>query len=182
MDKPSEYLKLTNSDKTSPSHDYGSMYDLLFMALLFKTQNLRVLELGVSLFGEGSGHAFAKMPCVETFVGVDLMPLKSDLGGNGIFIQGEAYSQETIEKVKRHGPYNLLIDDCSHMPNDQLAFFQKYRTMCAVPSIMVCEDVHRQNVQNLLTVLDDTSIQHICVPELYGLNYSNMLIKVNYGV
>jgi hypothetical protein len=159
------------------------MYDLIFSALLHETgaQPLRVLELGVSLFGEGSGHAFSRMPCVEKFVGVDLMPLKQAFGGCGVFIQGEAYdARETRKQVEKHGPFHLLIDDGSHLLADQITFFQRYVRLCATPSVMVCEDVHANHVQKILMALNDKTLQVVSVPDLYGLNYSNMLIKSNF--
>ena len=179
--KPSEYLKEVNSDKVEPKHNYGYIYDMLFMALLFRTQGqpLRVLEIGVSQFGVGSGHAFSCMPFVEKFVGIDINPLCADFESKGIFINADAYTERGIQSVKHQGPYHLLIDDASHHPKDQITFFKQYTSLCDVHSIMICEDVVKHNVQPILETLKDNEIHVVNVPECWGENDSNILVKFN---
>ena len=179
--KPSEYLQEVDSDKTHAKHNYGYIYDILFMSLLFCNQGqpLKVLELGVSRFGIGSGHAFSRMPFVEKFVGVDVSPLCADFSSKGIFIKADAYTEIGIESIKSQGPYNLLIDDASHHPKDQITFFKQYTALCDVPSIMICEDVTKENVPTILETLGDTEIHVILAPERWGENDSNILVRFN---
>ena len=84
---PSVYLTESNSDKTGVRHNYTNLYDWLFASLLFQNgmKPIRVLEIGGAMFGERSGHAFAKMPFVEKFVGLDVHPIQEDFGEKGVF-------------------------------------------------------------------------------------------------
>jgi len=153
--RPSKYLSHTYSDKTNlHDHDYSDIYNLLIAALVaYHGAPLRVLEIGVSMFGIGSGHAFSKMPYVEKYVGVDVAPLTEPLAEKGVFIHGNAYSEATFEKVKSEGPYHLLIDDGEHTYYQQESFFRMYREVAAVPSVMVCEDVVREHLDLLCTAI-----------------------------
>ena len=179
--KPSEYLKEVNSDKTFPKHNYGSIYDLLFMALLFRTRGkpIRVLEIGVSHFGVGSGHAFSRMPFIEKFVGVDISPMCCNFAPKGVFIKADAYTKNGIQAIERQGSYHLLIDDASHHPDDQVTFFKEYIPLCDTPSIMICEDVRKQDVHSILETLGDNQIHILSVPERWGESDSNLLVRFN---
>ena len=77
----SDLLRETTSDKESDAaHRYGQLYDLIFDAVAKRQGNrkLRVCEIGVSFFGEGSLKAFQQSGIVAEVVGVDLL----DYGGN----------------------------------------------------------------------------------------------------
>ena len=63
---PSTILLNSYTDKLNPEQMYGDFYDFAFASLIGLLQRpLRVLEIGVSLYREGSGHAFSKLPCVD---------------------------------------------------------------------------------------------------------------------
>ncbi len=143
MKLPSEYFAETDSDKTDYFHRYGDMYDLIFNSLLhLNAEPIRVLEIGVTRFGEGSGHAFCEMPYVEQFVGVDKSPLTKDLNGNGIFIKADAYVEPILDQLKQHAPFHLMIDDGLHQPYSWNYFLEHYRQFLATPGVMVVEDVY----------------------------------------
>lgn len=168
----SEYFSEVNTDKLSIPHNYGYLYDIFFMGLLYKKGTpLNVLEIGVSAFGNGSGHAFSQMPFVEKFVGVDIQPLSHNFGGNGVFINTDAYSIDRINEIKRHGPFNLLIDDGSHLPHDQITFFKEYLDLCESPGILFCEDVRLHNMTEILGKLSDKTIHVVQVPDTYALEF-----------
>jgi len=141
------------------------------------------MEIGVSLFGVGSGHAFSKMPYVEKYVGIDIAPVSSPLGEKGVFIQGDAYSEATFEEVKSEGSYHLLIDDGPHNYQYQEAFFRMYREVATVPWIMVCEDIEKQNIDLLCTVIKrlDWKLSPVMVTlhakNGYGFNNAIVLAK-----
>lgn len=164
-DRPSDYLKASASDKTGRVHDYSDLYDLLFVSLLSIVEApIRVLEIGVSRFGEGSGHAFSKMPYVEKFVGLDIMPLKSDFGEKGVFLHIDAYTAEGVAAAKAHGPFHLIIDDAEHAHAQQVAFFSLYPILCAKPSVMVCEDVQKDKLDTRLQAIADPRLMVVQVP------------------
>jgi len=149
---PSKYISITLSDKTCKgSHDYSDLYDMVFATLLFQHgAPLKVLEIGVSKFGYGSGHAFSNMPYVEKFVGIDVKPLSTPFSDKGTFIQCDAYDENALkEKIVPHGPFHLLIDDGLHTEKAMKRFFDLYRSIAAVPSIMVCEDVFLSRLSKL---------------------------------
>ena len=183
--RPSAYLNESNSDKTGVRHDYGNLYDWLFSSLLFQNgmQPIRVLEIGVTLFGEGSGHAFAKMPFVEKFVGLDKNPIQEDFGEKGVFLKVDAYTEQGLQAAACHGPYHLLIDDAEHIHDQQVAFFRMYTSLCAIPGIMVCEDVPRMTIGKRLKAIKDPSLLHVRVPGSLiaskGKLDNNVLLKTN---
>lgn len=139
---PSQAFSSVKTDKIW-RHGYGEFYDFVFASLIgMGVSRVRVLEIGVSVFGEGSGHAWSRLPNIE-FVGVDIEPIKVPFSNGGRFIQGDAYSREMIEKLRsQFAPFHLVIDDGTHTLDDQQFFFENYTALCATPSIMICEDVH----------------------------------------
>jgi hypothetical protein len=183
--RPSAYFDESNSDKTGVRHDYGNLYDWLFSSLLFQNgmQPIRVLEIGVTMFGEGSGHAFAKMPFVEKFVGLDKNPVHEDFGEKGVFLNVDAYTEHGLQSAARYAPYHLLIDDAEHIHDQQVAFFTMYTPLCATPGIMICEDVPRITIAKRLKAIRDPSLLHIRVPGSLiaskGKLDNNVLLKTN---
>ncbi len=181
---PSAYFDESNSDKTGVRHDYGNLYDWVFASLLFQNgmQPIRVLEIGVTMFGEGSGHAFTKMPFVEKFVGLDVNPIQEDFGEKGVFLNVDAYTEEGVQAAARYGPYHLLIDDAEHIHDQQVAFFTMYTSLCATPGIMVCEDVPKLTIPKRLKALKDPSLLHVRVPGSLiaskGKLDNNVLLKI----
>lgn len=183
---PSAYLDESNSDKTGARHDYGNLYDWLFSSLLFQNgmQPIRVLEIGVTRFGEGSGHAFSKMPFIEKFVGLDKNPIQKDFGEKGIFLNVDAYTEHGVQAAARYAPYHLLIDDANHTHAQQVTFFSMYTALCAAPGIIVCEDVPKITIAKRLKAIGDPSLLHIHVPAspittLLNKLDNHVLLKMN---
>ena len=155
--RPSAYFAETATDKLN--HRYGEFYDMVIGSLLMYTHTLNVLELGVSRFGAGSGHAFAAMPYVEKFVGIDESSLSTPLPPKGVFIQGDAYAMRTFEKARAQGAYNLIIDDCVHETEYQAHAFSRYRQLACIPYCYVIEDIRRGRLVMLLDTIKDPSMQ-----------------------
>ena len=182
---PSAYLAESNSDKTGVRHNYANLYDWLFSSLLFQNgmQPIRVLEIGVTMFGEGSGHAFAKMPFVEKFVGLDVNPVQEDFGEKGVFLNVDAYTESGLQSAARYGPYHLLIDDAEHSHDQQVKFFTMYAPLCAPSGVMVCEDVPRMSIPKRLKAIKDPSLMSVRVPGSFIATKAkldnNVLLKTN---
>lgn len=182
---PSVYFSESNSDKTGVRHNYANLYDWVIASLLFQNgmQPIRVLEIGVTMFGEGSGHAFAKMPFVEKIVGLDVSPIQEDLGEKGVFLNVDAYTENGLRAAADHGPYHLLIDDAEHSHSQQVKFFKMYASLCATPGIMVCEDVPRMSIGNRIRAIKDPSLMCVQVPgELLATKFkldNNVILKIN---
>lgn len=104
---PSIYFAETETDKIGSRHDYCDFYNMIFASLLFQIgAPLSVLEIGVSRFGEGSGHAFSRMPFVKQFVGIDIKDICTDFEEKGVFISADAYSPTGVQCAAR---YALII-------------------------------------------------------------------------
>lgn len=77
----------SNSDKQS-GHRYGFIYDLLFSKVFHqKGHPLKVLEIGVSEYGDGSLKAYARSEMVELAVGVDIRGYTGEMLENMQFHQ-----------------------------------------------------------------------------------------------
>lgn len=152
--KPLDYFKQTRTDKQM----YGGFYNMAIQSLYALNGPIRVLEIGciyfLNMYGSGSSNAFSKMPFVEKYVGIDIVPPKNYLGEKAEFIQGDAYSQETIDKVFfLSEDYHLIIDDGNHGLHMQIDFFRLYEKFCAPKSMMVCEDVNAENIHVIVKAL-----------------------------
>lgn len=161
---PSAFLNRSISDKTH-IHNYGTLYDMVFCAMMFANKKpLKVIEVGVSEiansykskrgYAHGSGHAFSQIPYIEKFVGIDLKPMKLEFSDRGVFIQANAYTQETIDKIKQYGKFHIIIDDGSHRLDDIVTFFQLYESLLDNNGIMICEDVKSEYVEDIMERLN----------------------------
>ena len=139
---------------------YADFYDMAIDCLVSIYGSIRVLEIGCTLtlnkYGSGSSNAFSKMPFVEKYVGIDTIPPQYDFGEKTIFVHGDAYKPETIDKVKSLSDnYHLIIDDGPHGIHSQIEFFNLYNRFLAEKSFMVCEDVLAEEIQEIIESLKD---------------------------
>lgn len=149
---------------------YANFYDMAIEFLIAMYGSIRVLEIGCTLtlntYGSGSSNAFSNMPFVEKYVGIDKTPPKHDLGEKTTFIQGNAYTPETVDKVIALSErFHLIIDDGSHTLESHIAFFKLYKRFCAEKSFMVCEDVRVEYLQPIVDTLRDPHISFMAHPE-----------------
>lgn len=184
MRKPSEYFAETNTDKVS-RHGYGVFYDAVFNQLWNSGIPLRVLEIGVSEWGLGSAHAFHAMPFVA-YVGMDIEPMKESFPAASptqdvsCFIHFNAYCQRGVEMAAEHAPYNLIIDDGSHDPADQIYFFEQYYGLLHFEGVMVCEDVHKRYLDaDAYRQLEPLGVSLVRPSYFGGADDSNLLVLWN---
>ncbi len=141
----SDAFQATNTDKQHRlGHQYGNFYDMLFESMAYRKQRgLRVLEIGVSLFGRGSMDAFQEVDTVEQVVGIDILAYLGTIGGKAAFHKADAYTLETVEMLKREYPdgFDIIIDDGTHKAPDQRFFFEHYGQLLTEDGQLVCEDV-----------------------------------------
>ena len=157
-----EKLQQTTSDKEHPyGHRYGKVYDMLLNTIAMKANRvLKVCEIGVSFFGEGSLGAFQDLDIVDEVVGVDVIPYAGELGDKATFHQMDAYSDKTIAMLKaEHGAFDLIIDDGSHKVEDQEFFLKNYGILLSEHGKLVCEDVH-----------DPEFFKRMCHDGAYGID------------
>lgn len=132
----------SNSDKQS-GHRYGFIYDLLFTKVFTKKgAGLRVLEIGVSAYGDGSLGAYAESDMVQHVVGVDVEPYRGTLTDKMRFHKIDAYSKETVAYLKQiEGTFDIIIDDGTHAHPHQEFFLEHYTDLLSADGLLVCEDV-----------------------------------------
>ena len=142
FDSIKDLLIETNSDKQS-GHRYGFIYDLLFTRLVVQKQApLRVLEIGVSAYGDGSLKAYSDSIMVECAVGIDIQPYRGTLTEKMHFHLLDAYSEHAIDYLKViEGEFDIIIDDGTHTYEHQEFFLEHYTALLAENGLLVCEDV-----------------------------------------
>ena len=176
--RPSEYLAECDSLKISDTENFSNVYDLIIPSLVQLAHGaIKVLELGVSEFGEGSGHAFSRMPYIEKYVGVDIQPILTPFPNRGTFIQGDCDSQECVDSIKPYAPFHLIIHDAEHSAQSQVNFFQAYIDLLGKPGVMIVENVY--DYQPVLSSLNDPTLHILEVPPVRS-QYSRCLLKFNF--
>ena len=161
---PSEALAASSSDKERDgAHRYGKFYDNLFdVQTLRQKRPLRILEIGVSEFGAGSLGAWQSLKSVQEVVGVDIDKYQGRLKDKTTFYQKDAYTNETIELLKKnHDPFDIIIDDGSHTQKDQTFFLQNYGKLLSSGGQLICEDI-----------ADDDFFRRMCKEGVYGIDLS----------
>ena len=115
------------------------------------TQNekLKVLEIGVSEYGDGSLKAYAQSDMVECVVGVDVKEYTGQLLDNMRFYALDAYTKEAIREIeKKEGTFDIIIDDGSHLYEHQTFFLDNYVELLDDGGLLICEDVSLLRVIN----------------------------------
>ena len=150
MNSIKDLLIDSNSDKQS-GHRYGFIYDLLFNYVLMKKgKPLKLLEIGVSEYGDGSLKSYARSEMVELAVGIDVRQYTGELLDNMKFFQLDAYTEKTINFLEdKYGMFDIIIDDGSHSYEHQTFFLDKYISLIHDNGLLICEDV------NLLQVINE---------------------------
>jgi hypothetical protein len=152
-----EILKNGPTDKNT-THQYGIMYDLVFNSQYLKfNRPLKVLEIGISLFGEGSVGPLSSVPYIEKYVGLDNQAYIGSIPNNKITLyagpQYDAYTSDMIELLEeKEGKFDIIIDDGPHTWSSQDWFFRNYYSLLNKGGVLMCEDIfeaHRNNLAYL---------------------------------
>ena len=147
---PSIALTDSESDKVN-YHNMGFWYDMLIQGLVTRTGGtIEMCEIGCSYHENGSASVFSSLPYIQQYVGIDKNPLKVAIPDPHIFLQGDAYSKEVLEKLSLYAPFDLIIDDGSHDPKHQVFFFVEYRQFLKPNGILFCEDVQANYLEKIL--------------------------------
>lgn len=159
----SDLLDKSTSDKNT-THKYGVVYDLIFNSQYLKFgRKLKVLEIGITQFGDGSAECFSKVPFVEKYVGIDNKTYRGNISYDKVSIySGEKYDAYTFEMIneilEKEGSFDIIIDDGPHTWESQKWFLKNYFSLLNDGGVLMCEDIQefylKHNLRFLTKELD----------------------------
>jgi hypothetical protein len=132
------------TDKWGP-HFYTPIYHQLFGRL--RNRPIRLLEIGVGGYnvpdvGGASLAMWAEYFAKGRIVGIDVFEKTLDLGPRVTVLRGSQDDRAFVEQVIRdHGPFDIVIDDGSHVPAQVVASFGILFPSVADGGFYVIEDV-----------------------------------------
>lgn len=142
-----------DTDKRSDRHNYVPLYDQLFAPL--RDQPITLLEFGVA-WG-GSMRTWRDYFPQANIIGVDLFlecatTPKALADVDVHLFQVDQNDPQLPELVQQWCPLNIVIDDCSHIPEKTLASFKLMWPLIPVGGIYAIEDlgIHDHPYDDLL--------------------------------
>jgi cephalosporin hydroxylase len=113
-----------------------------YKRLLVGLEPQRILEIGVK--GGGSTVFWKQLYPAATVVGMDIK-LRSWLSDDGvIYVEGDQSDPAQLTKIaNEHGPFDLLIDDGSHMSDHQAISMRTLLGQVRPGGLYVVEDTHK---------------------------------------
>ena len=127
------------------AHFYTPIYHATFAHLRHKP--VRLLEIGVGGYefrrdGGASLSMWADYFPRGRIVGIDVAEKKLDLGPRVTIVRGSQTDAEFLARVTaEHGPFDIIIDDGSHVPSHVVASFKALFPALAGDGLYVIEDV-----------------------------------------
>jgi len=150
LDKYGSINTSYGTDKNT-SHSYGPVYEKIFSPIKDSTKS--ILEIG---FDSGiSLQVYSEYFQNATIYGIDIcdncMPeIKKNDHISIIF--GDAKSSNVINHFNK--TYDIIIEDASHLLNDQICHFKDYSDFVNPGGYYIIEDVHQDNVNSLIDILE----------------------------
>jgi predicted O-methyltransferase YrrM len=136
----------TGTDKTT-SHAYGPLYDALFASPV-RERVRRVLELGV--YSGASVLAFADYFEDADVVGLDVDLARVVFGRRHprvTYATADVTDASELTSALGGGQFDVVIDDASHRPDDQIRSLELLAPRLAPGGIYVIEDVDGGSVE-----------------------------------
>ena len=140
------------SDKDT-RHSYGAIY----LEILQKFTQPRILEIGVGSINNfpyaglapgGGLRALRKKFPVAKIIGLDIDPdsvraiKEQGFVGFEVDQTSDKSLSDTKEKLKEHGPFDLIIDDGFHDPHANIRTLKNYYELLSENGTYVVEDIH----------------------------------------
>src|SRR5215470_1320183 len=138
-------LRISGSDKHQPGqHRYGYTYRKLFWP--YKYKPIKLLEIGVGGYGEGHGgeslNAWQLYFPFAKIVGCDIHDKQGLATFNTKIYQLDQSSNDQLEAlVKSEKPFDIIIDDGSHLSSDQIKSFEYLYPALTDGGVYIIEDV-----------------------------------------
>ena len=128
------------TDKSSPGHGYLAFYELFFGAL--RNRAITILEIGV-LDGASLKTWEEYFPNARV-VGVDisLSSKKYEIGRIVVELVDQSNIEELTRVGVRHGPFDIVIDDGSHMWEHQITSLRTLFPFVNNDGLYIVEDLH----------------------------------------
>jgi hypothetical protein len=148
-------ILLNSSTDKNTTHRYGPVYDLVFNSQYLKfNRPLKVLEIGISLFGNGSAGSFPAIPYVEKYVGIDNQEYQGSVVNDKVKLytgpECNAYTYDMLNRIyEKEGTFDIIIDDGPHTWESQEWFFRNYYALLNTGGVLFCEDIHESNLYYL---------------------------------
>lgn len=133
------------SDKHRPGwHRYGDIYQALFRPLKYRP--IRMLEIGIGGYGESLGGtsllAWQAFFPRGTIFGADIKDKTALAGKRRHVVILDQSSQPQLDELKdRLGPFDIVIDDGSHMNAHQILTFERLFDAVREEGVYVIEDI-----------------------------------------
>ncbi|VDM42711.1 unnamed protein product [Toxocara canis] len=136
-----------DSDKPTLHANYFDAYAKLLCPWKAEEKALSILEFGIGGFGDekkGGGDLLTWaefFPSAHVIVGVDISKKSFHVPPNVKMIQVNQTNEMAIRKIcKHHGPFDLIVDDASHMCDDTITTFKLIWHCLKSESIYILED------------------------------------------
>jgi hypothetical protein len=127
------------TDKSSSHHDYLSFYEIFFAPL--REEKITILEVGV--YTGASLKTWEDYFPNATIVGVDITPgcKRFERGRTRIVLADQSNIEELTSLAIEHGPFDLIIEDGSHMCEHQITSLRTLFPFVKPNGIYIVEDL-----------------------------------------
>lgn len=125
-------------------HQYTPIYHALFQSI--RDRPVRLLEIGVGGYevpvtGGASLRMWAEYFPHAKIVGLDISPKVLDLDPRIILVQGSQEDATVLHRLwAEHGPFDIVIDDGSHVASHVLTSFRALYPLMPAHGIYIVED------------------------------------------
>jgi hypothetical protein len=124
-------------------HNYGPFYENLFEKI--RNENITLCEIGI-LRGN-SLRSWREYFPNATIIGVDNLPERLIQGENFTTLLGDSDKPlELAEKIREYGPFDIIIDDGSHLPHHQQKCLPVLFKLLKPGGYYIIEDLHTERL------------------------------------
>ncbi|MES2383562.1 MAG: class I SAM-dependent methyltransferase [Pseudomonadota bacterium] len=137
----SELFLAHTGNVSSKWGQYLEVYERCFAA--YRNRPCKILEIGVQ--NGGSLELYQKyFPFSEKIVGIDIDPKCKALESGNILIEiGSQLDRDFLADISNaHGPFDIVIDDGSHIFEHQIASFETIFPRMSSTGVYIVEDTH----------------------------------------
>jgi hypothetical protein len=170
-------LQMFGSDKQrSGQHSYGSTYERLFRPKRYRP--IKLMEIG--LLGGASLLAWRCYFPFGTTIGIDIED-KPHLAGprTRVYQADQSSAAELADICRREGPFDIIIDDGSHLSRHQSFTFYEIFDSLKEGGVYVIEDV-QTSFWSPLSVTSGWDGRHIDDPDFQRTCYGEFLELAKY--